>query len=542
MSLYGVNRGLAPTAIHVAALRALIFRIQWSRVRAYFRSPGGDCSRWGSYLCKNVKCALWVETTHCQVVFIPARCCQSNVAHDRMSSTSPRPTQVRYAVVLATTLTAILLYLDRICMGQIAENAAFKESLGGDQGKIGSVLSAFFLAYALAQVPAGWLSDRFGARAMMTFYVVMWSAFTAFTGIVTGFTMLLVARIGCGLAQAGAYPTSGSLLGRWVPLRARSRANSVVAFGGRLGGALAPVLTVALITGVASWPGLGNWRTVLIIYGAVGIGVAGLFWWVFRERPEGHPRCNSAECELINEGRARAVASSKAPPTIIPLRSLLTNRSMWLMCLSQWATNVGWVFLVTWLATYLTSVKHVSSMRAGQMASVVLLAGMGGMLCGGWLTDAATRRLGLRWGRVVPLASSRFIAALAYLVCLWFEAPWVAVAAFAMVAFMTDLGVPSTWSFMQDVGGRHVGSALGWANMWGNLGAFVATKYLPPLLERWDTNHDWHVALIVCAAGFVVSGIASLGIDASACRWCRRKRKSQLTNRPRRAQIEPTFA
>ncbi len=136
-------------------------------------------------------------------------------------------------------------------------------------------------------------------------------------------------------------------------------------------------------------------------------------------------------------------------------------------------------------------------------------------LCGGWLTDVATRRLGLPWGRVVPLAGSRFVAALAYLVCLWLDQPWVAVAAFATVAFMTDLGVPATWSFMQDVGGRHVGSALGWGNLWGNLGAAAATKYLPPVLERWDTHHNWQPALIVCSASFVVAGIASLGIDAS---------------------------
>ena len=110
---------------------------------------------------------------------------------------------------------------------------------------------------------------------------------------------------------------------------------------------------------------------------------------------------------------------------------------------------------------------------------------------------------------------SRFIAALAYLACLWLDTPWAAVAAFSMVAFMTDLGVPATWSFMQDVGGRHVGSALGWANMWGNLGASATAGFLPWILKHHNQNNDWHAAFLVCAASFFVAGIASLGIDAS---------------------------
>ena len=47
----------------------------------------------------------------------------------------------------------------------------------------------------------------------------------------------------------------------------------------------------------------------------------------------------------------------------------------------------------------------------------------------------------------------------------------MAVVLFSIVAFGTDFGGPSIWAFTQDVGGRHVGSVLGWGNMWGNLGA-----------------------------------------------------------------------
>ncbi len=417
---------------------------------------------------------------------------------------------MRHAVLLVTTLTSFLLYLDRVCVAEIVKVESFQNELVLDRDRIGLVLAAFFYAYALAQVPAGWFSDRFGARGMMTFYIGLWSVFTALTGLAGGLVTLLIARIGCGIAQAGAYPASGALLSRWIPFGRRALASSVVAFGGRAGGAVAPLLTVLLVVN------LGNWRWPLLLFGGAGLLVAGLFWMIFREQPADHPRCNAVERALVEESRPPGATLPRGRATRVPLRQLLASRSLWLMCVSQWCSNVGWVFLVTWLPTYLRQVKQVEPVSGGRMATTALLVGMAGMLFGGWITDAATRRLGLRWGRVLPLALSRFLAAAAYVSCLWLDSPWAVTAAFAAVAFMTDLGLPPCWAYFQDVGGKNVGSVLGWANMWGNLGAGATSQLLPWVLKTWDHNQDWHEAFLLCAASFVIAGVASLGIDARA--------------------------
>ena len=126
------------------------------------------------------------------------------------------PTNTRHKVIGTTTLVAVLLYLDRICIAEIAKLDTFKNELGLSATQTGAVLSAFFFSYALAQVPAGWLSDRFGARRMLPIYIVLWSICTALTGLATGFVMLIVARLIFGIAQAGCYPTAGSLIKRWA--------------------------------------------------------------------------------------------------------------------------------------------------------------------------------------------------------------------------------------------------------------------------------------------------------------------------------------
>ena len=91
------------------------------------------------------------------------------------------------------------------------------------------------------------------------------------------------------------------------------------------------------------------------------------------------------------------------------------------------------------------------------MACMTLPGSRAGMLSGGALTDLAARRLGLRWGRALPISTSRFMAAGAYVACLFSPGPYTAAALFSIVAFSTDLGTAPSWAFTQDVGGRHVG-------------------------------------------------------------------------------------
>ena len=203
---------------------------------------------------------------------------------------------------------------------------------------------------------------------------------------------------------------------------------------------------------------------------------------------------------------------SAEPIAKLPFRTTLTSTTLWLSCLSQFMTNVAWVFLGTWLPRYLDQVHHVSPMMRGWMAGTPMFVGWFGMLLGGWITDRLVPVVGLRWGRGLPMSLSRFVAMAAYLICLLHPSPWVATASFALVAFATDIGIGSTWAFLQDVGGRHVGSVLGWTNMWGNFGAAISPWLLNKMLERY---HTWDAVFLTCAAAFFLSGLAALGVDAT---------------------------
>ncbi|MFP6649211.1 MAG: MFS transporter [Pirellulaceae bacterium] len=544
-----------------------------------------------------------------------------------------QPTRVRYSVIFASMLMAILLYLDRFCIG-IAE-PFIRQDLGLSKIQMGIFMSAFFWPYALAQIPAGWLADRFGARKMMTIYILIWSFFTAMMGLATGFIMLVAMRAAYGLGQAGAYPTSSSIVSRWIPLLGRGGASSFISLGGRIGGAIAPVLTAILIVAfvsadkspllepaslldsdqileklgersekgneaylhlfeksssslqelVSSLPAentdpsqeviaagfnqairdpgfysaeaflsvknldrfatnsikriengetlndadsekfnrflleslfpieiqrtyMKSWRPALWLYGGLGLLVAGFFWLVVRDRPQLHPRCNQAEVALISGGVEPDTSKEIGS---IPLGDIVRSPSLWFSSVSQIGINIGWLFIGTWFPTYLLEQHQVPILERGTMVMVPFLVGFPGMLLGGIVTDKLVSLVGVRWARRLPWIVSKSIAVFAFAACPLLDSPWAVTAMMATVAFCVDFGNPASWAFTQDVGGKHVGSVLGFGNMWGNLGAAVSPILLAWIFVTYSYSHMFYT----CAGLFTISTICSFFIDAS---------------------------
>lgn len=431
-----------------------------------------------------------------------------------------RATTVRYRVIGVSVLMAFILYLDRVCLGEIVKLEMFLADFSGDamgavmnrdelRAKIGDTLAAFFWTYASFQIPTGWASDRFGARKMLTFYIVGWSLMTIFTGLAATLTGLLFARLALGLAQAGAYPTSGGIIRRWFRTENRSIASGWVSMGGRIGGAVAPVLTVFLVNQ------LGSWRLVLGIYGVVGLAIAAAYYWIVRERPSEHPAVNEAEVLWIG---APADDHRSNLGDILPmLWACCLSRTLWLISLVQFATNVGWAFLITWLPTYL--IDHgVSNFNGGLLLTIILGVGIPAQLIGGWVGDWCVIRYGIRWGRVLPGVISSMIAGIAYVACIGFDGVWVVVTCFAIVSFMTDVKNPPFWALIQDIGGRNTSGIFAWSNMWGNFGAALTSSVLPRLAALGTSmgygNGDSFMFVFLGGA-FFLSGVATLGMDAT---------------------------
>lgn len=423
-----------------------------------------------------------------------------------MPSTT-QPTRVRYLVVAVTALAAMWMYIDRVCFSTLAPE--IRVDLGIEEDDMAFVLGAFFFTYALFQIPIGSLADRYGPRVVLTVAIVAWSLCTAATALAAGAAALLAVRLGLGVCEAGAYPAAAGLVRRWSSARERGLLSSIVAFGGRIGGALAPVLTALAAVRLFGDPESGQrgWRGVFFLYGMLGLLAAVAFWWLARDTPARHPWANAAEA-------ARVPPAGPAPATAVPwsrrFLALAGSGNMWLYGVTQFFVNIGWVFLITKLPGYLNERFGVGTEQIGLMQTVTLVASCVGTACGGVFADVMYRALGPRWGRSAPVAIVMLLCAATYGVATQMPTAWGVVAALAVMAFLVDLGIPSIWAFAQDVGGRHVGVALGWGNMWGNFGAAVS----PVALQVLQRKYGWDVAFAVCAVCFVAAAGCGLSLNA----------------------------
>src|SRR5579864_9327632 len=110
---------------------------------------------------------------------------------------------VRFQVLGAFSLLAGITYVDRSCISQAASQ--IRADLGLNDWQMGMIFSAFTLAYALFEIPTGWLGDAIGPRKVLVRVVLWWSLFTCLTGLASGFWMLLLIRFAFGAGEAGAF-------------------------------------------------------------------------------------------------------------------------------------------------------------------------------------------------------------------------------------------------------------------------------------------------------------------------------------------------
>jgi ACS family glucarate transporter-like MFS transporter len=419
----------------------------------------------------------------------------------------PHPTRVRYLVVAVTAVAALWMYIDRVCFSTLAPG--IRDELGIDKDHMSFVLGAFFFTYALFQIPIGSLADRYGPRAVLTIAIVAWSLCTAATSLAVGAGALLLVRLGLGVCEAGAYPAAAGLVRRWASAEERGRLSSIVAFGGRIGGAAAPFLTAFAAVTLLGDPvtRTQNWRGVFLLYGALGLGAAVLFWLVARDAPAAHPRANPAEAARVPP--APPLPASPAP-WIRRVLALTASRNMWLFGGLQFFVNVSWAFLITSLPDYLKDRFDSDTEAVGRMQTVALAIGCAGMALGGLFADAMFRWFGPRWGRSAPLAVVMLACAVTYLSATVLPTAWAVIVALGLMAFLVDLANPTIWAFAQDVGGRYVGASLGWGNMLGNFGAAVS----PVLLQIVRKSAGWDVAFLICAGSFVLAAACGVAMNA----------------------------
>jgi MFS transporter, ACS family, glucarate transporter len=415
-----------------------------------------------------------------------------------------RPTRARYVVLAFLCTLALLLYVDRVCIGQAA--ASIERDLSLSKTQMAWIFNAFTLAYCLFEVPTGHWGDRFGSRGVIARIAIWWSIFTALSGAALGFWSLLAIRFLFGAGEAGAYPNTARVITRWFPLKARGKVRGAVVFVSFIGAAIAPVVAAYLIQ-------LVEWRWTFAIFGAIGvIWAVGFYVW-FRDNPAEHRSVNPAEIRLIGDVRNETPLSAADH---IPWKRVLTSANTWLLGTIMGVNSILFYMLFQWYPTYLKQVRGESEIATGWLTGFVMTGGAAGCIAGGLLADLALRR---GWSQRLCGGGALFLAASSVTLARFMPSSAGVTFCYASAMFCIQLAIPTWWTVVAQISGRHGAAMWGLMNSLGGLGAMGATFFVGWAVDEakrtgLDAAVAWQWVFNAVAASLAVGAACWLAVRA----------------------------
>jgi MFS transporter, ACS family, glucarate transporter len=408
-----------------------------------------------------------------------------------------RPIRVRWWIFLFMFSFALMSFVQRTSIAVAA--VTMMPVLHLTQVDIGSLNTAFLVAYTVMQIPGGVLGQYFGARrtyvAVGVIGLLATVATPALSAILIGrplFVGLLMAQLILGVALAPVFPVFASVVEAWFPKNRWAFANGLQTCGMLLGGAITPIVVVSLTQAV-------GWRLALLL-AALPVALVTIGWgWYGRSLPRQHPSVTAEEIAELDAG-----ADDDARPLTLPrLRRIAGNRDVLLLAFSYLCMNYTFYLLTYWSFLYLVQVRSFKGIESGIVGMIPWIGAAVGATVGGFLSDRLTERYGARWGyRMVPLISLPLVGGL-LLLTIGLSHPYAAVVALAAAFGAVEINEGAYWAAAMRVARSDTGAATGILNTGGNLGGILCQPVVALLSAAglWNTAFRMGTVLVLVAAG-----------------------------------------
>jgi sugar phosphate permease len=373
-------------------------------------------------------------------------------------------------------------YLDRSSLS--IANGPIRAELHLSGTRMGALLSIFSFSYGLAQLPAGWLLDRFGTQLLLALGLGFWSAAQVATGFVRSFAGFVPMRVALGAGEAPFMPAGVKAIHGWFAEEERGWPMGLLNVSSVLGQAAAPPLLTALLV-------YAGWRAMFVAIGAAGLVLALAWYPLYRDAP------------------VAPLPAKTGASTATPWASLFRDRTMWGMILGFSGINyTAWLYLA-WLPGYLQIARHLTLARTGSVAAIPFLFGACGMLASGLVADRLVRRgsapipsrKALIVGGMVASAACTFLVAHA-------ASTRAAVLLMGLALFSIHFAGTAAWGLVQFAAPARLVATVGTIQ---NFGSFMCAS-AAPLVTGWllDRTHSFSIALGVCSGVTLGGALAYL--------------------------------
>ena len=372
-------------------------------------------------------------------------------------------TRTRWMILAMLFAITTINYADRATISIAAPG--IRKELGLDAVQMGYVFSAFAWSYVLAQLPGGWLLDRFGSKITYFFSIFLWSLFTVFTGAVGFFTggaavvALFALRFLVGAAESPSFPGNSRIASSWFPTHERGLAAAI--FNS------AQYFATVLFAPIMGWLVHSyGWHSVFYVMGGLGIVMA-FVWLKVIYGPKDHPSISASELKYIQDGGAlvdlEGSSRSKQPAqvhTFACIKELLGNRMLLGVYIGQYCITTLTYFFLTWFPVYLVQERGMTILKAGFVASLPAIAGFLGGIVGGWLSDTLSRRgYSLSVSRKLPIVVGMLLS-MSMIACNYIETDMLVVAIMSLAFFGKGIGALG-WAVVSDTSPKEAGGLSG---------------------------------------------------------------------------------
>jgi len=368
------------------------------------------------------------------------------------------------------------------------------------------VLSSFFWGYVLTQIPAGWLSQRYGGKRVMgafMFASVVSSLLTTVGARLSPY-VLIALRIINGMGQGAMFPVMQDLWSRWAPPLERSKLIGFTYAGSQIGN----VITFPLSAILCDYGFDGGWSSIFYILGGFGAVILILWMIIVSDSPAQHPRITAEERAFIE----LSIGAKKSVPTCTPWMEFFKSVPFYAIIVAQFSVLWGTFTLLTNIPTFMKEVLKFNIKSNGALCAVPYIHFWLFINVGGIIADyMRTKGFQTKNVRKLMLSLSCFMPAI-FLIATGFiscQNPYWAVTLLTLALGFSGLQFPGVMVNHADIAPPFAAVLFGISNSIGTSSGIFAPNVVG-LLTPNGSPAEWRNVFYLSAVIYVIGAIVFL--------------------------------
>lgn len=431
--------------------------------------------------------------------------------NDLKDQTSPavsvnmkKMTNFRWVVALMIFLVYTVAAADRANLGMALP--FIRKEFHMTNTEAGALASLFLFAYALAQIPSGFIYSKFGVHRIFSVAMIATSVVTGLIGTAGSVFYLKVYRFLLGLAEGPLPLGMTSTINNWFPPKEKGTATGIFLSAAKFGPVIVPPLCAWIVVAY-------GWREIFYIFAFPGIILSGIWYVLVKNKPSESPHCSMAEIQYIegsDEQSKSAKQAAKREYNLVWLDRLvraakispLETKEQIFRSWNIWGSALGYFFMVaimnvllTWIPTYLVTVKKFAIIKMGIVAAAPWTGAIVGNMVGGWFSDKIINKRRKPNMMFTAFTSIFMMYSLIHAP----NDPYMLAALMFVLGIFMNIGYSTYMVYpMGLTTKKSYPIACSIVNMAGQLGGSIAPLITGMLLDNYSWNAVWFFLALLC--------------------------------------------